>query len=74
MGPIIYHRSRLWQREHDNMHSFQFIFLASIRSGELTNETNGSTDLAQWINIDTITEENSVDIVHDAVSYLKQLS
>lgn len=57
------HNSRVWEFPEKNMHSFQFIFDVEITGGELINEVDGTTDLAEWVSIKDITPENSVDIV-----------
>jgi ADP-ribose pyrophosphatase YjhB (NUDIX family) len=72
VGRLMSHGSRVWENEKETLHSFQFLFTADIQSGTLTHETNGTTDLVEWVEINGITDENSVDIVHRALEYLKQ--
>jgi 8-oxo-dGTP diphosphatase len=74
VGPLISHTSGIWQTQEKDIHSFQFLFLASVISGDLTHEIDGSTDLVQWVDIDSITQDNAVDIVHRAKDFLTLLS
>ena len=67
---LLDYKSRLWQFEEKNMHMFQFLFSVTVLGGELTHEAEGSTDLVEWVELDSIAEENSVDIVHRAVGIL----
>jgi 8-oxo-dGTP diphosphatase len=62
--------SKLWKFDDKHIHMFQFLFSVKIEGGELTHEVKGSTDRVEWVALDTITEANSVDIVHRAVSIL----
>ena len=74
VGQMVSHHSGLWQLPERDIHSFQFLFDAKIESGELTHETNGSTDLVEWVELGSITDMNSVDIVQRAKEMLKQRS
>ncbi|MEI8283283.1 MAG: NUDIX domain-containing protein [Armatimonadota bacterium] len=71
---LLAHHSGLWQLPEKEIHSFQFLFSVEIIGGNLTHEQNGSTDRAEWVEFDSITAENSVDIVHQALGLAKQPS
>ena len=71
---LVSYSSKIWQRAESDIHSFQFLFSATVIGGELRNEMDGSTDLAEWVNFDAISSDNSVDIVHRALEHVKQLS
>jgi 8-oxo-dGTP diphosphatase len=66
------HNSHIWDFPEKTMHSFQFLFDVEITGGQLKNEVDGTTDLADWVLIDDITSENSVDIVLMAKQSLRQ--
>jgi 8-oxo-dGTP diphosphatase len=72
VGPLISHASRIWHSPEKDMHSFQFLFSATVISGDLTHEVDGSTDLVEWVEIGAITVDNAVDIVHRAKEFLTQ--
>jgi 8-oxo-dGTP diphosphatase len=72
IGPLISHGSSIWQSPEKDMHSFQFLFSASVISGNLTHEVDGSTDLVEWVEIEALTIDNAVDIVHRAKELLMQ--
>lgn len=69
-GPLISYTSGIWQLPEKDMHSFQFLFSASVISGNLTHEIDGSTDLVEWVEIEVLTIDNAVDIVHRAKEFL----
>ena len=71
---LLAHHSGLWQLPDKEIHSFQFLFSVQVIGGTLTHEQNGSTDLVKWVEFDSITSENSVDIVHQALVLAKQPS
>ena len=68
---MLNHSSHVGNHIDKVMHHFPFMFSVDIVGGELTYEVNGSTDKVQWIDFDSISDENSVDIVHRAVGILK---
>ncbi|MEI7984676.1 MAG: NUDIX domain-containing protein [Armatimonadota bacterium] len=72
VGPLISHSSGVWQLPEKDMHSFQFLFTATVISGDLTHEVDGSTDLVEWVEMDAITVDNAVNIVHRAKEFLMQ--
>lgn len=65
-----------WRRDFNDqdLHLFQFLFSVDILGGELTHEVNGSTDWVEWIDLDSINEHNSVDIVLRAAEILRSRS
>ena len=71
---LLLYNSRLWQFPGREMHILQFLFSVTIEGGELIHERNGSTDRVEWVELGSINEANSVDIVHDAVQLIKQPS
>ncbi len=64
---IIRTNSRLHCEPAIDYHVLQFIFSVNRLGGELRNETDGTTDLVEWVAIEEISPENSVDIVQMAV-------
>lgn len=74
VGQLLSHSSRIWLTEEKEMHSFQFLFFATVLGGELTNEIEGSTDQVAWVELESIKDENSVDIVLRAKEVLMLLS
>ncbi len=69
---LLAHQSGLWQLPEKEIHSFQFLFSVEIVGGSLTHEQNGSTDCVEWVQFDSITADNSVDIVHQALGLAKR--
>ena len=68
---LLSHSSSLWKFPDKQMHSFQFLFSVNIVDGYLTHEVNGSTDRVEWIDLNSVTENNAVDIVLRAKALLK---
>lgn len=64
-------KSRVAEFDDKNLHLLQFLFEVEVVGGTLVNETDGTTDLAQWVPLSEINEENAVDIVHHALTWLK---
>lgn len=65
------YKSRVAELEDKDLHLLQFLFDVEVVAGELTNELDGSTDLAEWVSLSDINDQNSVDIVHHALAWLK---
>ena len=63
VGSLVSHGSVIWQAPEKDIHSFQFLFSATVRSGEITHEIGGSTDHAAWVELESISCDNAVDIV-----------
>ena len=71
---LLAHNSHVWQFPEKELHGFQFLFSVKDIHGDLTHEVNGSTDLVAWVETDSITKDNSVDIVLQARQLLTPLS
>ncbi|MBI1333385.1 MAG: NUDIX domain-containing protein [Armatimonadetes bacterium] len=65
-GLISFH-SRVAEFDEKSLHLLQFLFGAEVKAGELTNEIDGTTDLVEWVEIDSLNDKNAVDIVHHAL-------
>lgn len=72
-GSLLQMNSKLWEFPEKDMHSIQMLFSATILGGDLRDEIDGSTDRVEWVQMSTLNESNSVDIVLDAVEIAKQL-
>jgi ADP-ribose pyrophosphatase YjhB (NUDIX family) len=59
--------SRFWEKERDWNHSVRFIFPAVVTGGTLRSELDGSTDLAEWVPVDRISDLPRADIVDMAM-------
>lgn len=53
---------------------FQFLSSVDLVSGELKNEVDGSTDLVEWVEMNSLNQDNAVDIVHFALEVAKRPS
>lgn len=47
----------------DDLHAIRIVYEASIVSGELTHELDGSSDEARWVDLDALHELPRVDLV-----------
>ena len=70
---LLFHNSRFTEFEDRDQHWFQFLFSVEVIGGELTHEIDGSTDLVEWVEMDTLNQGNAVDIVHFALNVAKRL-
>lgn len=48
---------------HRPLHAFRVIYAASVIGGQLTDEADGSTDLARWIPLHEVPSLDRVDLV-----------
>lgn len=71
---LLTHNSHVWEFPDKSLHGFQFLFSVTNIQGNLRHETKGSTDLVAWVDIEGLTEDNSVDIVRQALGILTQPS
>ena len=62
-----YVNSQLWENEDDRHQSVRFLFRARVAGGTLTNESDGTTDLATWVDLGEVTELPRADIVDFAL-------
>lgn len=67
---LLSHHSRVSEFADKSLHIFQFLLGVEVVGGELRNEIGGSTDLVEWVSVDTIDHDNAVDIVHYALQVL----
>ena len=62
-------------RTRDNgqlVHTIRVIYEISVSEGELNHETNGTTDLACWVDIARLSEMQLADYTRRAISKLTQ--
>lgn len=62
--------SRLWEYPDHQNQSVRFLYPATILSGELRNETDGSTDLVIWKSVQELLQLPRADIIDDAIRLL----
>jgi ADP-ribose pyrophosphatase YjhB (NUDIX family) len=55
--------------EQNDFHSIQIVYSTEIIGGELRNELEGTTDLCQWHERDSLTALPLVELVSKAVQY-----
>ncbi len=56
----------------DDFHSIQIIYGAEIVGGELRYEEDGTTDMCQWHNQDSLNSLSTVELVEKAIAYKNQ--
>lgn len=62
-----YVNSQLWDNETDWHQSVRFLYRARITGGTLTNEFEGTTDLATWVDLESVKDLRRADIVDFAL-------
>ena len=56
----------------DRLHALRIVYRARVVGGELRSETNGTTDLAAWVEVERVGELPLVDLVAWALRTLSR--
>lgn len=57
----------------EHVHTLRVIYLVTVHPGEIQHEADGSTDLAEWVDLDTLHLRRLAPYAENAISYATDL-